>query len=77
MNENEAYTIVIEWMIRESSNKEYIEKLNIILKGVKGKNSIEEHEHPKFQSQVIFGVSIFPFTKEEYIKIAELLKDDS
>lgn len=75
MNDNEVYSTIIEWMISEAENKEYIEKLNVILLKIKGKKSIEEDEHPRFNSLMIFGFNIFPFSIEQYREMTKLLKD--
>lgn len=70
MNNNEAMTIVLKWMIGQAKNKEYISKLESILHGIEGKKHIEEHNSPKYMSIVFWGYNIFPFTMQEYILMA-------
>lgn len=72
--ESEIYCDIIRWMISEVKNKDYIRKLNLIIKGIEGKNYIEETKHPRFQSIVLFGTNIFPFSIGEYREMAELIK---
>ncbi len=74
MNDAEVMSKIIKWMISEAKNKEYIEKLNTILEGIKDKKFMEETKHPRFQSIVMFGVNIFPYKIEDYRKMAELIK---
>lgn len=74
MNDAEVMTKIIKWMISEVSSGEYIEKLKTILGGIEGKKYIEENMQPRFQSIVMFGTNLFPFTMEEYRKMSELIK---
>lgn len=61
-------------MISESTNKEYVKKLNIILNGIEGKSHIEERYSPRFQAIILFGnPHLFPFAIEQYREMAELL----
>lgn len=73
MNEYDALAKVISFMIKESKNKEYITKLNYMLDKVKGKKYVEEINHPRYLSIVFFGVNLFPYSKQVYIEMAELL----
>lgn len=73
MNDNEVMVKIICWMISEVKNEEYIEKLNIILDGIKTTKHIEENKSPAFQSRLLFGMNIFPFRIQEYREMAELL----
>lgn len=75
MNLNDAFSIVITYLINEATNEEYINKLNIILKGIKNKKHLEQFDHPKHQSLILFGHNIFIFTDRDYIQIAELIKE--
>jgi hypothetical protein len=70
MNNNEAMTIVLKWMIAQAKNKEYISKLESILRGIEGKKNIEEINAPRYMSILFWGYNIFPFTAQEYIAIA-------
>lgn len=70
MNNNEAMTIVLKWMISQAKNKEYISKLESILRGIEGKLHIEEHNSPRYMSVVFWGYNIFPCTAQEYITMA-------
>lgn len=71
--ENEVYSKILKWMISESTNKIYIQKLNEILQGIEGKNFIEETKHPRHLSLVMFGTNLFPFKIEEYREMAKLI----
>ena len=73
MNLNEAFSLVIDFMIFECTNKEIIERLKTILNGIKDKKNVEEFNHPRHVSLVIFGQNLFPFSDMEYIQIGELL----
>ena len=66
LNDNQVMVIILEYLLRDASNKEYIEKLNIILEGIRGKYYIEEHLHPRYQSIILFGTNIFTFKMPEY-----------
>lgn len=70
MNNNEAMTIVLKWMIAQANNIEYILKLKSILRGIEGKLHIEEHNSPKYMSIMFWGYNIFPCTSQEYIMMA-------
>lgn len=72
--ESEVYCNIIKWMISEVKNKDCIQKMNLIIEGIEGKNYIEETKHPRFQSLVLFGVNIFPFTIGEYREMSKLIK---
>ena len=74
MNDAEVMSIIIRWMISEVKNQDYIQKLNIILKGIEGKIFIEEEQSPRFQSIVLFGVNIFPFTINQYREMIGYIK---
>lgn len=74
MTLNEAFEIVISFLISEAKNEEYIKKLNIILNGIKDKKHIEQERHPKFMSILLFGHNIFPYKNENYIQMAEYIK---
>lgn len=74
MNLNDAFSIVIDYMISQVKNKELVDKLNIILNGLKDKKHVEEELHPRFQSLVLFGTNLFPFSDNDYVKIAEFIK---
>jgi len=74
MNLNQAFSIVIEFLISEAKNKEYIEKLNTILSEIKNKKHLDQEIHPKHQSILLFGHNMFIFKDEEYLKMAELLQ---
>jgi len=74
MELNDAFTIIIKYLISEATNKEYIEKLNIILKGIENKTHVEEFSHPRHVSLVLFGQNLFPFTDNIYIEMGELIK---
>ncbi len=71
--DNEIYSKIIKWMISESTNKIYIQKLNEILQGIEGKKFIEETKHPRHLSLVMFGTNLFPFKIEEYREMAKLI----
>ena len=73
MNLNNAFSIVIKYMISQVKNKEVVDKLNIILEGLKDKKHVEEECHPKFQSFILFGTSIFPLSDRQYIEMAEFI----
>jgi hypothetical protein len=73
VNANEAYSVVLEYLIEESKNIEFIEKIKDILNGIKGKNHIEEESHPRFRSIVIFGHNIFPLRESDYFDMARLI----
>lgn len=72
--ESEIYVSIIRWMIKEVKNKDYIQKLNLIIEGIEGKIYIEETKHPRFQSLILFGTNIFPFTIGEYREMSKLIK---
>lgn len=72
--ESEIYCNIIRWMIGEVKNKDYIQKLNLIIEGIEGKNFIEETKHPRFQSIFLFGSNLFPFTIGEYREMSKLIK---
>lgn len=74
MNDNEVMSIIIKWMISEVKNQDYIQKLDTILKGIEGKSFIEEEQNPRFQSIVLFGVNIFPFTINQYREMIGYIK---
>jgi hypothetical protein len=71
LNDNQIMEIIIDHMISQVSNKEYIEKLNIILDGIKGKSRIDEIYEPRYQSIILFGFNIFIFKMKEYRLIVE------
>jgi len=72
--ESDVYCIIIEWMISEAKNKDYINKLEQILTGVKNQIHIEENRQPRFQSIVLFGINLFPYKTEDYREMAILIK---
>lgn len=74
MNLNDAFSIVIRYMISQVKSKELADKLNIILNGIKDKKHVEEECHPRFQSLILFGKNLFPFSDSQYIEMAELIK---
>lgn len=74
--DSEIMSKIIKWMISEVNNDLYIQKLNIILQGIDGKKYIEENRQPRFQSIVLFGINLFPFTMAEYRKMSELIKEE-
>lgn len=74
MNLNEAFSIVISHLISEGTNKEYIEKLETILQGIKDKKYIEQKFHPAHQSVLLFGYNIFTFKDADYISMANVIK---
>lgn len=77
MNDNQAFTIVLEYLLQDVSNKEYREKLNSILMGIKDFKTIEEVKHPRYQSILLFGTNIFPFSNTEYRKMAEHIQKEA
>ncbi len=72
--ESEVYCDIIRWMISEVKNKDYIQKLNLIIEGIEGKKHIEETKSPRYMSLVLFGANIFPFTIREYREMSKLIK---
>jgi hypothetical protein len=77
MNDSDVMVVIIRWMLSYATNKEYKEKLNIILRGIEGCKHTEEQREPRFQSFLLFGINIFPFSKVEYRLMAEeLLKEN-
>jgi hypothetical protein len=76
MNANEAMEIVLNWMIGQARNADYISKLKVILRGIQGKKHIEEENHPRYMSIVFWGYNIFPYTMQEYIMMAEELQKE-
>jgi len=56
MNLNEAFSLVIDFMIFECTNKEIIERLKTILNGIKDKKNVEEFNHPRHVSLVIWSI---------------------
>jgi hypothetical protein len=72
--DSQVYSIIIKWMISESTNPTYIQKLNEILQGIENKNFIEEFKHPRHLSLVMFGTNLFPYRIEQYREMAELIK---
>ncbi len=75
MTLNDAFCIILDYLIKEASNKEFIEKLNIIKKGIEGFKHVEQERHPKFMSILLFGSNMFPFPDSAYISMAEIIKD--
>ena len=73
MNLNDAFVLVIEFMISECTNKDVIEKFQTIINGIKNKKHVEEISHPRYCSVVLFGQNLFPFTDSEYIGIGKYL----
>lgn len=73
MTDSEAFTIILKWMMKEVSNAQYKEKLGIILKGVENQKHIEETRQPRYQSIVLFGTNLFPFSPKQYGEMAEEL----
>lgn len=71
MTDNDVYIIILEDLKRISDNKEYIEGLQSIINGLKGKDHVEEQDSPQFKSVEMWGRNIFPFTIEQYRKMAE------
>lgn len=74
MNDAEVMTKIIEWMISEVSNIEYIQKLNIMVEKLVGQKHIDEFNHPRHLSIVMFGINLFPYKIEDYREMAELIK---
>ena len=73
ISDSEVMTKIIKWMISEVKNKDYIQKLNLIIEGIEGKKFIEETKHPRHLSLVMFGTNLFPFKIEEYREMAKLI----
>lgn len=71
MNLNEAFIIVIDFLISEASNEEFIKKLDIIKSGLENKKSIDQRFNPRHQSILLFGYNIFTFRDIDYINMAE------
>lgn len=69
-----VYSILLQWMISQSTNSEYADILRGMLNKTKGKKELEQHDHPKHQSILIFGNStLFPFSDDDYSEMVEIL----
>ena len=77
MNDCEVMTLIVEYLLQDASNPEFKRKLNIILDGLRGRKHIEEERHPRYQSILLFGFNIFPFSIEHYRDMASLLKENT
>lgn len=73
MSDAEVMSKIIKWMISEVSNTEYIQKLNIMLEKIAGRKYIDEFNHPRHLSIVMFGINLFPYKIEDYREMAELI----
>lgn len=62
---------IIEWMISETTNKRYHEKLMEIIQGLKSKRWMEEENNPTIKSIILFGYDIFLFDMKEYREIVK------
>jgi len=71
--DNEVMTIIIEYMISQAKSREYIEKLNIIMGGIRGYKHIEQERSPSYQSILLFGYNIFIFKTSHYRLMAQEL----
>lgn len=69
-NDAEVMIKIIDFMLSESFNKRYSEILNKIKVGLVGKKHIDETASPRYQSIVLLGINIFPFSMSEYRKMA-------
>jgi len=74
MSDAEVMSKIIKWMISEVSNTEYIQKLNIMLEKIVGQKYIDEFNHPRHLSIVMFGINLFPYRIEDYREMVELIK---
>jgi len=74
MTLNDAFEIVIKYLISEANNEEFIKKLNIILKGIQGKKYIDQDVDPRHMSILLFGSNIFPYKNSDYVDMALLIK---
>ena len=76
LNDNEVMTIILEYLLRDASNREFRKKLNIILEGIRSKKHIEERLSPRYQSILLFGINIFTFTIEQYRSMVETIQKE-
>jgi len=74
MNISEAFTIVIRYLLEQTTNFEMIEFYKDILLGIGCGEHVEQACHPSHKSILKFGTNIFPFSDNKYIEIAKDIK---
>lgn len=74
MNIVEAFAIVVEYLLKDSTNAEFKNFLEDVLEKLKTKG-FDQDSNPRHMSIVKFGYNIFPLTDNEYIEIAKYIKD--
>ena len=74
MNIVEAFTIVVEYLLKDSTNAEFKKFLEDVLESLKNRG-FDQESGPRHMSIVKFGYNIFPLTDNQYIEIARYIKD--
>ena len=74
MNIVEAFVIVVEYLLKDSTNAEFRKFLEDVLESLKCRG-FDQESSPRHMSIVKFGYNIFPLTDNQYIEIARYIKD--
>ena len=76
LTDNEVYITVLTDLLKVATEKKFIDDMNSIIEGLKGKDHVEEQDRPQYKSVLLWGRNIFPFSIKEYRKMAEqIIKD--
>ena len=71
---NDKFVFNNKYPVSTKIDKDYIHKLNIMLEKLVGQKYINEFNHPRHLSLVMFGINLFPYKIEDYREMAELIK---
>ena len=76
MNINEAFTIVVEYLLKDSTNAEFKSFLEDVLEKLKTKG-FDQDSNPRHMSIVKFGYNIFQFSDSDYISMAKYIRSQN
>ena len=74
MNIVEAFAIVVEYLLKDSTNAEFREFLEDVFENLKSRG-FDQESSPRHMSIVKFGYNIFQFSDNDYIEMARYIKE--
>ena len=74
MNIREAFTVVVEYLLKDSTNAEFREFLEDVFENLKSRG-FDQESSPRHMSIVKFGYNIFQFSDNDYIEMARYIKE--
>ena len=76
MNIVEAFVIVVEYLLKDSTNAEFRKFLEDVLESLKCRG-FDQESSPRHMSIVKFGYNIFQFSDNDYIKMARYIRSQN